>query len=154
MALFFLQQDIFTRMLALGIAMLSDWLDGYIARNYRLTSRLGTILDPIMDKFFVFFVLGVFIQEQRLTVLEAMAFLCRDFSVILFGLYLAVKGTLSSYEPRAIWCGKLTTTLQFLSLFTLALGATIPAYFYVIFILLGVCALFELYIMKPNFQRS
>ena len=28
----------------------SDWLDGYIARNYNQTSVLGTFLDPFADK--------------------------------------------------------------------------------------------------------
>jgi cardiolipin synthase (CMP-forming) len=29
---------------------LSDWLDGFLARRYRVESRLGTLLDPVADK--------------------------------------------------------------------------------------------------------
>ena len=36
-------------LLLVGIAF-SDWLDGWIARRYRLTSRLGAFLDPLADK--------------------------------------------------------------------------------------------------------
>ncbi|MFZ5608502.1 MAG: CDP-alcohol phosphatidyltransferase family protein [Pseudomonadota bacterium] len=36
--------------LAAGI---TDWLDGFIARRFRLTSRFGRFLDPVADKVFV-----------------------------------------------------------------------------------------------------
>ena len=36
-------------------AGLTDYLDGYLARKYSLTSQLGEILDPISDKIFVVF---------------------------------------------------------------------------------------------------
>ena len=31
-------------------ASVTDWIDGYIARNWEMVSRLGTMLDPIADK--------------------------------------------------------------------------------------------------------
>jgi CDP-diacylglycerol--glycerol-3-phosphate 3-phosphatidyltransferase len=37
----------------LCIAGASDWLDGYIARNYNQMSALGSILDPLADKILV-----------------------------------------------------------------------------------------------------
>ena len=35
------------------IAAITDWLDGYIARKYSLTSRFGAFLDPVADKLMV-----------------------------------------------------------------------------------------------------
>ena len=32
------------------IAGASDWLDGYIAKNYNMRSRLGEVIDPLADK--------------------------------------------------------------------------------------------------------
>jgi CDP-diacylglycerol---glycerol-3-phosphate 3-phosphatidyltransferase len=64
-ALAFLQENPFFRLLAILLAMVSDFLDGYIARKQKMTTQFGAILDPIMDKFFVFFAGGVFYLEKK-----------------------------------------------------------------------------------------
>ena len=35
------------------LAVLTDWLDGYLARRWQQTSRIGVILDPMADKLVV-----------------------------------------------------------------------------------------------------
>lgn len=37
----------------LFVGMISDFLDGYLARKMGLTSRWGAVMDPLIDKFFV-----------------------------------------------------------------------------------------------------
>ena len=39
------------------IAGATDYLDGYLARKFELTSQIGEILDPIADKILIVFVL-------------------------------------------------------------------------------------------------
>ncbi len=145
LALIFLQTNPIYRALAIILALLTDWLDGFIARRYDLSSRFGTMLDPLMDKFFVFFVLSILINEQRVTPLEVCLLICRDFSVFFYGIFLAIKGRLITYKFRAIWCGKITTVLQFGVLLGLTFGMKVPTYAYSIFIILGIMALGELY---------
>lgn len=157
LALAFLQANPVVRATAIVLAMLSDCLDGYLARRYQNSSRFGTLLDPISDKFFVFFVLGILMSENRLSGVQALTILCRDFSVILFTCYLAIKGKLATYECRAIWCGKVTTALQFIVLVGLTFHVTFPPFVFVSFIVLGLLALAELYFekgqLKPNLPQ-
>jgi CDP-diacylglycerol--glycerol-3-phosphate 3-phosphatidyltransferase len=40
-------------LVVLAIAAATDWLDGYLARRMKLTSALGRILDPLVDKVWI-----------------------------------------------------------------------------------------------------
>ena len=68
--------------------MATDSIDGYLARRNRSVTRFGAILDPAMDKFFVYFALSVFYFEGRLGMLEALAMLSRDFFLVLYGFFM------------------------------------------------------------------
>lgn len=50
------------------LAIITDGLDGYFARKYRQTSRLGALLDPIADKFLM---TGAFVSLVELGVVPA-----------------------------------------------------------------------------------
>lgn len=133
-----------TRMVAIVLAMGSDILDGYYARSQGQTSKIGTILDPVTDKIFVFTALTVFFYEGRFLNWELLAFLCRDLSIVFFALYLLLLGRLSSHRPKAFVCGKMTTALQFLLLIALSQGLLIPTSFYFLMALIGSLSFFEL----------
>ena len=150
LAFAFLQENTFVRGIALFLAMLSDGLDGYFARRYGKISRLGTLLDPVVDKFFVFFILAIMLAEHRLEWWEAATMLCRDLSLLLFGVYLAIKGNLGKYQFRAIWCGKMMTALQFVVLIGLVFNVVFPPAVYGLFVVIGLAALGELYLERKK----
>lgn len=154
LALVFIKQDLLYRSIALILAMITDGLDGFLARRYKQSSAFGTVLDPIMDRFFVFFLIGIFMNEGSLGIWEVSSMVCRDFAVLLFGFYLVFSGKLSSYRFRAIWCGKVTTCVQFLVFFGLTLGLAIPSIVYLLFIVLGCLALVELYLSKESHPET
>lgn len=154
LALLFLLDNPFYRCLAIILAMATDSLDGYLARKYRKTSQVGAFLDPLMDKFFVFFVVSMFIFEGHLKVWQALALISRDFAVLIFGFYLALRGTWANFQFRSIWSGKITTTLQFFVLLGLTFQIAIPVYIFWCFIVLGVLALFELYFIEQQIVRQ
>lgn len=154
LAFVFLQESPIYRALAIALALLTDGLDGFVARRYNQKGRWGTMLDPISDKFFVFFVLSMLIRESRISIPEALILLSRDFSVIIYGCYLAWRGRLFNYQFRAIWCGKITTVLQFTLLLCLTFHIPVPSYAYGVFILLGILALGELYKTDRKRRRA
>lgn len=148
LAFLFLSEDVTVRCVALALAGLSDVLDGLIARQFNMRSSVGTSLDPIMDKFFVLFVLVVLVNEGSLQLWEAATMLSRDFALLLFGSYLAYTGNLATYRFRSLWWGKATTFLQFIVLLLASCYYTVPPYIFTSFIALGVCALIELSLTK------
>ena len=154
LALLFLFDHPLYRSLAIILAMATDYLDGYLARKYRKTSQIGAVLDPLMDKFFVFFAVSVFILEGDLKIWQALALISRDFAVLIFGLYLAIRGTWSNFQFRSIWSGKITTTLQFFVLLGFTFHVAIPIYIFWCFIVLGILALFELYFIEQQIIRQ
>lgn len=152
LAFTFLQENPLYRLIAILIALVSDGLDGYLSRRYRYSTRWGAIIDPAADKFFVIFALLVLIGEGKISSLEILAMLSRDVSVMLFGFYLFFKDRLFRHRVRAIWCGKISTVLQFMVLLGLTAGIEIPSPLYLSFVILGVLALFELYLRLPQWR--
>lgn len=148
LALLFLSGHPMVRLWAILGAMLTDGLDGFIARRYRRTSQLGAFLDPLMDKFFVLVALTVFLSEGRIVGWQALSLLTRDFAVMIFGLYLVFSGRLARYQFHAIWSGKITTFLQFGVLIALSLDFSVPTTFFACFVVLGALALMELSLIK------
>lgn len=143
-ALLFLSESIALRTIAIVVAMTTDWLDGYLARRNNTITRLGTLLDPFMDKFFVCFLLVVFLMEGHLQLWEALTFLSRDFALLTFSGYLVMKGLWNKYKIHAFWYGKVFTTLQFILLLALTYQVAVPSYVYLLLIALGVPTFQEL----------
>lgn len=150
LALLFLFQSMPVRILAILLAMGTDALDGFLARKRRSTTQFGAILDPAMDKLFVFFALSVFLFENQLQLWQALSMMARDFALCLFGIYLALSGKWQSYQFRAIRWGKATTALQFIILILLTLQIPVPLFAFWIFILFGILALNELYQIRST----
>jgi len=51
------------------IAAITDWLDGYLARKWKLESDFGAFLDPVADKLMVATVLILIVEDAAITCL-------------------------------------------------------------------------------------
>ncbi len=136
------------RAMVVVIAMLSDTFDGFLARHYNKPTRFGAILDPAMDKFFVFFALFIFCMEGKLSFIDSLYMVSRDASLLIFGLYLLFSKRWRHYTFSSIKWGKVATALQFICLFFLSLGYPLPPYFYPLFIAVGFFVLTELFFIQ------
>lgn len=152
LALVFLLPNPGYRALAIVCAMLTDGLDGYLARKRGATTRLGAILDPAMDKLFVVFALVIFFLEGKIEIWQGCAMIARDFFLVVFGIYLSLSGVWESYRVTAIRWGKIATVLQFCVLMGLTLGYVVPDQVYYALIVLGLLAFIELWQMKRQRQ--
>ena len=145
LALVFLHESPTLRLIAVFLAMITDSVDGYLARRYRSTSRFGAILDPAMDKFFVYFVLSTFYMEGIITIWHVVAMLSRDFSLCAYGLYMWFTGHWKSIVFRAIRWGKITTALQFIVLIGWIFKLSFPWFTFAAFAIMGLLAFLELF---------
>ncbi|OFZ19102.1 MAG: hypothetical protein A2X94_10155 [Bdellovibrionales bacterium GWB1_55_8] len=102
-------------------ALSTEFLDGFIARRFGWTSRLGQILDPVADKLFFLSVALTFFFENKITAWELAATGARDIIVAIGAVALFLRRNWAEFEKMApTFFGKLTTTLQYIVLFVLA----------------------------------
>lgn len=144
LALFFFSHSVFLRLAAILLAMFTDALDGYLARRRRSTTQLGAVLDPAMDKLFVFIALSVLLYEGQFEMWQALAMVTRDIFLCVFGIYLKISGKWRVYQFRSIRWGKATTALQFIVLMALTMKMAVPTFAFGIFFLFGFLAFVEL----------
>jgi CDP-diacylglycerol---glycerol-3-phosphate 3-phosphatidyltransferase len=64
-----------------GLASITDFLDGYLARRSGQVTKFGVILDPIADKFLVISALIVLVDMERLPAWIAIILIVREFLV-------------------------------------------------------------------------
>lgn len=57
---------------------ITDWLDGYLARKWRQTSRLGEMLDPVADRCYIFATLIGLLLRGIIPVWLVVALVARD----------------------------------------------------------------------------
>lgn len=143
LAVFFCQEKVTLRLLVILGAMLSDVLDGYLARRYKATSRFGSIIDPITDKFFVCVCVAVLYWEGSLSVLHLVLIFARDLFLLLFAVYLSIVNGWKGYDCRALFFGKFFTVIQFLILLCVTSGYRVPVIGLIPLVIVGLLYFFE-----------
>ena len=100
----------------------SDFLDGFLARKYNLTSNLGSLLDLVADKILVSSILifFVFYTTNIILLILALTIILREISISSLRLFLVSNGIqVSKITPDRL--GKLKTFIQMFSLSLLLL---------------------------------
>jgi cardiolipin synthase len=93
-------------------AAFTDGLDGFIAKNWNMQTKLGTFLDPLADKLLVATSYAALAILQIIPLSLALAVLSRDIILMLGSLTIyLMKGDLT-VRPHPV--GKMTTFFQFL----------------------------------------
>lgn len=94
------------------IASITDFFDGFIARNFNAISKLGEILDPLADKMLV---LGAFLGLLYLHRANAWAvylILIREFFITGLRVVMAAEGL----SVKASFAGKVKTVFQMIAI--------------------------------------
>jgi len=105
----------------ISAAAVSDFLDGWIARRVKATSRWGAILDPIADRFFVLTVVATMLFTGRISTGEYFVMIMRDLATAVGFLVARVVPWLRRITFQARMSGKVVTVLQMITLAALLL---------------------------------
>jgi phosphatidylglycerophosphate synthase len=102
------------------IGLLTDFLDGYLARLWGVQSKFGSIFDPVCDKIFIytcFFLLPLNIHKSLF------------FLMVVKDLAICAQGTYNLHKfgnPRVSFLGK--STMVFIPLYLLSVFASFGAW--------------------------
>ena len=109
----------------IGIAGITDLLDGFLARRWNVVTRAGALLDPIGDHVFMFVATVTLVVSGALNVPAAAVLLARDIATAVGFLIAIAVPRLRHEEFKARWPGKLVTALQFATLLAVILAPSL-----------------------------
>ncbi len=104
-----------------ALAALTDWFDGYLARNLNQTTKFGTFLDPVADKLVVSVALILIVAEigKAYIVIPAAVIIGREIIISALREWMAEIGKKTSTAVCLI--AKIKTTLQMFAVGSLLL---------------------------------
>jgi len=105
-----------------GLAVLTDYLDGYFARRRNEVTRLGILLDPIADKLLTSAAFLSLVEMDAVPAWMVMIILAREFIVTGFRNVAAGRGLL--IPASGLGKGKMVS--QVVTIFLLLLGRRFP----------------------------
>ncbi len=137
------------------LAAITDYLDGYIARKYKMTSRFGAFLDPVADKLMVTVVLVLLVYNNTshtlstaLLAFAAIIIIGREIAISALREWMAETG--ESAKVAVTFVGKSKTVLQLVALpfmiYKYKLFGVIPVY-EIGFVLLSIAVVLTLWSM-------
>lgn len=107
-----------------GIAAVTDWLDGYLARRLGQTSAFGAFLDPVADKLMVAAALIVLVDLGRAAPLVAVIIIGREITISALREWMAQIG--KSASVAVSYAGKLKTMMQMIAIMLLLYYQPLP----------------------------
>ena len=102
-----------------GLAALTDWLDGYLARKWQQTSAFGAFLDPVADKLMVATALILLVEQEPSPILAipAAVIIGREITVSALREWMAELGERAQVAVNSL--GKFKTIAQMIALLLL-----------------------------------
>ena len=92
------------------LAAITDALDGYIARNWNMATKMGAFLDSVADKLVVCSAIVVLLAFDRIDMIVALIIVGREIAVTALREWMAKIGAAASVKVN--WYGKVKTIAQ------------------------------------------
>src|ERR687892_1615523 len=101
-----------------GLASITDWLDGYLARRRKQVTTLGQLMDPLADKLLVTAALVSLVQMDLAPAWMVAVILGRELAVTVLRSIAHARGTVIAASPL----GKFKMVSQVVAILLLILG--------------------------------
>jgi CDP-diacylglycerol--glycerol-3-phosphate 3-phosphatidyltransferase len=101
-----------------GLAALTDWLDGYLARRRKQVTTLGQLMDPLADKLLITAALVSLVQMDLAPAWMVAVILGREFAVTVLRSIAYARGVVIAASPL----GKFKMVSQVVAILLLILG--------------------------------
>ena len=111
-----------------GLASITDWLDGYLARRRQQVTTLGQLLDPLADKLLITAALVSLVQNDVVPAWMVAVILGREFAVTVLRSIAHARGVVIAASPL----GKFKMASQVTAILLLILGQHHLQQFFVI----------------------
>lgn len=109
---FFINKQYLVSVILIVVSGLTDWFDGWIARNFNQMSELGKILDPLADKLTLVAVGICMIFLEPFASIPMGIMVVKDLLMLIGGTIIIKRGII---PPNSKWYGKLGTFMFYLT---------------------------------------
>ncbi len=89
--------------LLFGLAAVTDWFDGYLARKQNLVTVYGKLMDPLADKFLVVSSLCMLQELGRIHPVVVIVLICREMAITGLRALASSEGLIISASDSAKW---------------------------------------------------
>jgi CDP-diacylglycerol--glycerol-3-phosphate 3-phosphatidyltransferase len=98
------------------LAALTDWMDGWVARRFGMTSTFGAFLDPVADKLMVGVALIIIVQlhPEVILAISAAIIIGREITISALREWMAALG--EGARVKVAWTGKIKTIMQMVAI--------------------------------------
>ena len=93
----------FTAAALFGVASITDYFDGYIARKYKIETVYGKLMDPLADKFLVICSLIMLQHLGRIHPIVVMLLVCRELTITGLRALASAEGIIVSASSGGKW---------------------------------------------------
>ncbi|HDP70255.1 MAG TPA: CDP-diacylglycerol--glycerol-3-phosphate 3-phosphatidyltransferase [Actinobacteria bacterium] len=115
-----------------GMAALTDWLDGYVARSSSSVTSFGKHMDPLADRLLIMTALIILAIKNQLPLFVVMIITARDLFVMIGFQYMRLRYK----EISVTYLGKTATAILMVSIILLIAGVSFGLWlFYLGFLL-------------------
>jgi CDP-diacylglycerol---glycerol-3-phosphate 3-phosphatidyltransferase len=93
----------FTAAVIFGVASITDYLDGYLARKYQIETVYGKLMDPLADKFLVICTYIMLQHLGRIHPVVVMILVCREITITGLRALASAEGIIVSASQGGKW---------------------------------------------------